>query len=258
MQNYNSLSYIVFAIVIILILWFFYQKHQYKNTKQEETNIDENINEDIQSESNGENSDESNNESNKNIKKIIGEKKLRKIIKRKKEKIRIKEPEPKEDLVFMDIGINNKHIGRIIILLFSDVVPKTCDNFRVLCQNTNKLSYRGSPFHRIINDFMIQGGDFTRENGTGGMSIYGNKFADENFDIPHSEPYLLSMANSGPNTNGSQFFITTNETPHLDGKHVVFGRVVEGTDLIDKLNEVETEPSDKPIDDIRILNCGSA
>lgn len=243
--------YIVFTILVLLILWFFYQKHQAQNVTQEENKTEENddIVDDIQS--------ESNDESSENIRKIIKEKQIRKPIKIRKQKIRKEKLKPKEDLVFMDIGINNKHVGRIVILLFSDVVPKTCDNFRILCQNTNKLSYRGSPFHRIISDFMIQGGDFTREDGTGGMSIYGNKFADESFDIPHSEPYLLSMANSGPNTNGSQFFITTNETPHLDGKHVVFGKVVKGTDLVDKLNEIETEPNDKPVDDIRILDCGS-
>lgn len=102
---------------------------------------------------------------------------------------------------------------------------------------------------------MIQGGDFTNEDGTGGKSIYGNKFEDENFVIKHDKPYLLSMANSGPNTNGSQFFITTSETPHLNGKHVVFGEVVEGFDIIDELNVIDTDGKDKPVDDVRILRC---
>jgi len=159
---------------------------------------------------------------------------------------------PKDDLVFMDIGINNKPIGKIVIKLFSNIVPKTCNNFRMLCINK---SYVDSPFHRIIKDFMIQGGDFTNEDGTGGKSIYGNKFEDENFVIKHNKPYLLSMANSGPNTNGSQFFITTSETPHLNGKHVVFGEVVEGFDIIDELNVSDTDGKDKPVDDIRILRC---
>jgi peptidylprolyl isomerase len=134
-----------------------------------------------------------------------------------------------EDLVFFDIGTNNKYYGKIIIKLFSDVVPKTCNNFRELCK-TKK--YYNSPFHRIIKDFMIQGGDFTNGNGTGGASIYGSKFPDENFKLKHSKPYLLSMANSGPNTNGSQFFITTNPAPHLDGRHVVFGEIYEGFEVL--------------------------
>jgi len=158
-----------------------------------------------------------------------------------------------DDLVFFDIGINGKKIGKIIIILFSDVVPYTCKNFRELCR-TKK--YKKSPFHRIINNFMVQGGDFTKGNGTGGISIYGEKFEDENFDIPHDRPYLLSMANSGPDTNGSQFFITTSETPHLDGKHVVFGEVIKGFNIINELNEMETDENDRPIDNINILNCG--
>ena len=157
-----------------------------------------------------------------------------------------------DDLVYLDIAINKEYIGTITIKLFSDIVPLTCDNFRELCKNK---SYEGSPFHRIIKNFMIQGGDFTKGNGTGGKSIYGEKFKDENFDIPHDKPYLLSMANSGPNTNGSQFFITTSETPHLDGKHVVFGEVINGFDIIDKLNETKTGYNDRPVNDIIIMKC---
>lgn len=158
-----------------------------------------------------------------------------------------------DDLVFFDIGTNNKYYGKVIFRLFSNVVPKTCDNFRELSQ-TRK--YYNAPFHRIIKDFMIQGGDFTKQNGTGGISIYGTKFPDENFKIKHSRPYLLSMANSGPNSNGSQFFITTNPAPHLDGKHVVFGEVINGFDVIDILNDVDTDANDRPMEDIKILNCG--
>jgi peptidyl-prolyl isomerase D len=160
---------------------------------------------------------------------------------------------PKNNLVFFDIGINNKKTGKIVIELFDNIVPYTCKNFKELCISKK---YKGSPFHRIIKDFMIQGGDFTRGNGTGGMSIYGEKFEDENFDIHHDRPYLLSMANSGLNTNGSQFFITTSETPHLDGKHVVFGEIIKGFDLIDNLNSMETDENDRPIDDVIIMNCG--
>ena len=162
----------------------------------------------------------------------------------------------KNNLVYMDISISNHLVGKIIIKLYDDIVPITCKNFRELCSKKHKMSYKGSIFHRIISDFMIQGGDITQGNGTGGMSIYGKKFKDENFNIPHHKPYLLSMANSGKNTNGSQFFITTTKTPHLDGKHVVFGEVVDGFKVVNKLNNIDTDENDRPFDDVVISNCG--
>ena len=154
--------------------------------------------------------------------------------------------------VFMDINVNGEEKS-VIFKLYDDIVPKTCTNFRELAR-TGK--YNDCKFHRIIKDFMIQGGDFENNDGTGGKSIYGESFKDENFNVKHTKPGLLSMANSGPNTNGSQFFITTVTTPHLDDKHVVFGEVTKGMDIVKEMETLETDDNDKPKIECYIVRAG--
>ena len=168
---------------------------------------------------------------------------------------------PDNPVVFFDITVGQTEIGRMIMELYADVCPKTAENFRQFCTGEYKrdkvpIGYKGATFHRVIKDFMIQGGDFLRCDGTGSMSIYGLNFPDENFQLKHTGPGLLSMANSGKNTNGSQFFITCAKCDFLDNKHVVFGRVIDGLLVMRKIENVPTGHNNKPKISVVISECG--
>ena len=169
------------------------------------------------------------------------------------EDFKVKVENKEKDLV-MKIQ-KGSHKYDITLKLYDDIVPLTCKNFRHIAKHgISGRTYNDSKFHRVINNFMLQGGDILNGDGTGSTSMYGEQFEDENFNIKHTKPFLLSMANAGPNTNGSQFFITTVPTPHLDNKHVVFGEIKNGSKIIEDLQNVITDSNDRPIDDIKIIS----
>lgn len=164
--------------------------------------------------------------------------------------------------VYINIRAGNSELGQIVIKLYSNIVPKTCENFRVLCSgergytnNGTKISYKNSIFHRIIPNFMIQGGDIPNGDGTGKLSIYGDSFNDESFEVLHDQVGVVSMANSGPDTNGCQFFITTSPQPQLDGKHVAFGQIIAGIEIINEINELGSNDG-TPLVKISVSDCG--
>ena len=244
-MNNKTLIYIGLAIFVIIAIYYLYNylyNYFFKKPAHETQKL---INDNI---SNDENNNVSNNVSNnvnesyENQEKPVHE-------------IDIHSGNP-----YFIIGIDGEPVGKMKFELFDDDVPKTCANFRHLCakglDGGNEACYKNSIFHRVIENFMIQGGDFTNFNGTGGLSIYGEKFEDENFNLKHNQPGLLSMANSGPNTNGSQFFVTLAETPHLDDKHVVFGILLEGFEILKKIEKIETDDNNKPKQVVKIIDCG--
>ncbi|KAG8805969.1 hypothetical protein FRC19_007547, partial [Serendipita sp. 401] len=171
---------------------------------------------------------------------------------------------PRRPRVFMDIAVDGSPVGRVIFQLFADIVPKTSENFRALCTGERgksltsgqTLYYKNSIFHRVIPEFMIQGGDFTKKNGTGGESIYGAPFPDEDFSLPVDSAGLLVMANRGPHTNSSQFFITLAPAEHLNGKHVVFGKVVRGMEVVKAIEDIQTDAKDNPLKKVEVVGCG--
>ena len=242
------MSYIIISIIIIIIIIIIYFGYQYffkSSAPMIENNDNTGNTNNIINDKNIDTSD-TNNEQYEN---------LLEEDESKKNKNSLEEGNP-----YFIISIGNNVLGKIKFELFDNEAPKTCKNFRHLCTksllNNKYPDYQGTIFHRVIKNFMLQGGDITNFDGTGGLSMYGVKFDDENLDLEHNQPGLLCMANSGKDTNNSQFYITLKETPWLDKKHVVFGIILEGFDIIKKIELLEVNGEDKPLEEIRIVKCG--
>ena len=227
---------LTFCILLVIVLIVFFSYLAYKNFTS------------------GDNSNQLEKEAIKNIKE--NRKKYNSCEEKKEEPEENIQLVVKEPNLIMNIEIDgHPEQYKVEIELFDDIVPLTSKNFRTLAtKGVNNKSYKNSIFHRVIKNFMIQGGDIVNHDGTGSISIFGDQFEDENFQLKHTSKGLLSMANCGPNTNGSQFFITTEVTPHLDNKHVVFGKVVNGYDVIEKIENMATDLNDKPYQTVKILN----
>lgn len=231
------ISWLIFIIILLIIYFCFFAYKSFTNV--DDTNLDEIVK--LHKE--------------KNNYQTIQKETVKKHESKKdtKENIKLIVKEPNLIIYFKIDGYEKLHL--VEIELFDDIVPITCKNFRILAtKGVNGHTYKNSIFHRVIKNFMIQGGDILNGDGTGSISIFGNQFEDENFKLKHDQKGLLSMANSGPNTNGSQFFITTEKTSHLDGKHVVFGKVLKGYDIIEKIENIPTDSNNKPYQTVKIMD----
>jgi cyclophilin family peptidyl-prolyl cis-trans isomerase len=244
----NKILIITILLLVVAILYFNFNLVSSQPILNKEIILDKKENEDIKEESNLENQMIEDDEDDEDE---IHSEDITNMFNLSEENPEEVEESDGKNIAYLDIDVNNNR-GRILISLNNKVTPKTAKNFSVLCE---KKAYVNSPFHRVINNFMIQGGDFTNYDGTGGISIYGNTFKDENFDLKNVRG-TISMANSGPNTNGSQFFISTNDNNFLDGKHVVFGKVIKGMDLVDYIETLETDENDRPLNEIKVVDSG--
>lgn len=242
--SYKHIIYVVISIIAIYGIYYWYQNYGKQAVESRKQKVLEDNTEELTNQLKVEHMNQVREESNTRIKNSDSEKLYNTSL-----------------YPFFDINVGDQTMGRVHFELFDEIVPRTCMNFRTLCMKSvtgkGEADYKGVPFHRIIKNFMVQCGDTTNGDGTGGMSIYGRNFEDENFELSHNQEGLLCMANAGPNTNGSQFFITTKAPlKHLDGKHVVFGMVVKGYEIIKKIEKMQTNQDDSPTVQVYVSNCG--
>ena len=248
---------LLFTIIIFFAIYYLLKNNGYitvdrnfdleeflKTTIKQKDKIVEKVSEKYLQENNSQKSD--------NSKKLDNSQKLDNLDKKSNE-IKKNDIQSKNSNIYLDLQINDSKIDRIEIELYDNIVPKTANNFRSLCK---QKMYAGCQFHRIVKNFMIQGGDFTKNNGKGGRSIYGETFEDENFKVKHDKPGIISMANKGPNTNNSQFFMLFKPATHLDNKHVAFGIITKGLDILNKYQLIPTDYNNKPASKCIIKDCG--